>query len=184
MMATGISKTKMNGNLQVSTSDNGNFTFHPIWRNGNSENRLYYGDNLFVMHHLLNDETIKGNIRLIYIALFFFILDFISIDSDNPGGHIAHLGGALMGFWFAKSYLKGKDLTAGMNALLDKIVDFFTKKTPQPKMTHRRPETDYDYNRRRSENNKEIDRILDKIKKSGYNSLSDEEKKTLFNARR
>jgi adenine-specific DNA-methyltransferase len=66
-MATGVSKTKMNGNLQVSTSDNENSTFHPIWQNGNSANRLYYGDNLTVMTNLMNDKTIKGKIRLIYI---------------------------------------------------------------------------------------------------------------------
>ena len=57
----------MNGNLQVSTSDNGNLTYHPIWQNGNSANRLYFGDNLTVMSDLLNDETVKGKIRLIYI---------------------------------------------------------------------------------------------------------------------
>jgi adenine-specific DNA-methyltransferase len=66
-MATGISKTKMNGNLQVSTSDNENFTYHPIWQNGNSANRLYFGDNLSVMNDLLHDNSIKGKIRLIYI---------------------------------------------------------------------------------------------------------------------
>jgi adenine-specific DNA-methyltransferase len=66
-MATGVSKTKWNGDLQVSNSDNGNFTYHPIWQNGNSKNRLYYGDNLSVMQDLLKDKTIKGKIRLIYI---------------------------------------------------------------------------------------------------------------------
>ncbi|MDR3219255.1 MAG: site-specific DNA-methyltransferase [Dysgonamonadaceae bacterium] len=66
-MATGVSKTKMNGNLQVSTSDNGNLSYHPIWQNGNSANRLYFGDNLAVMQDMLKDETIKGQIRLIYI---------------------------------------------------------------------------------------------------------------------
>jgi len=66
-MATGVSKTKMNGNLQVSTSDNGYLSYHPIWQNGNSANRLYFGENLSVMQDMLKDETIKGQIRLIYI---------------------------------------------------------------------------------------------------------------------
>jgi adenine-specific DNA-methyltransferase len=66
-MATGVSKTKWNGNLQVGISDKSNFTYHPIWQNGNSANRLYYGDNLAVMQDLLKDKTIKGKIRLIYI---------------------------------------------------------------------------------------------------------------------
>ena len=125
-----------------------------------------------------------GNIRLIYIAFFLFILDFISIDSDNPGGHIAHIGGALMGFWYAQAYTKGKDLTAGINRFFDNIANLFTKKQKPAKSTHRWSETDYEYNKRRSNENKEIDSILDKIKKSGYNSLSENEKKTLFNARR
>jgi len=66
-MATGISKTKMNGNLRISTSDNGCFSYHPIWQNGHKPNRLYFGDNLTVMNDLLCDNTIKGKIRLIYI---------------------------------------------------------------------------------------------------------------------
>ncbi|MCL1938289.1 MAG: rhomboid family intramembrane serine protease [Candidatus Azobacteroides sp.] len=124
-----------------------------------------------------------GNIKLIYIALFLLLLDFISIR-ENSGGHIAHIGGALMGYGFAKSYRKGKDLTAWINAAIDWIVNFFTQKRKKKriKMVYKRPETDYEYNKRRSEQQAEIDRILDKIKKSGYNSLSDNEKKTLFNA--
>jgi adenine-specific DNA-methyltransferase len=66
-MATGVSKTKWNGNLQVSSCENGQFTYRPIWQHGNAENRLYYGDNLTVMDDLLKDEAIKGKIRLIYI---------------------------------------------------------------------------------------------------------------------
>lgn len=125
-----------------------------------------------------------GRIKLIYIAVFFFILDLLSIGSDNPGGHIAHIGGAIMGFSFAKLYTKGTDLTTWINATLDRITNILTKK-PKRKtntQTHRRTETDYEYNKRKSDENKEIDRILDKIKKSGYACLSENEKKTLFNA--
>jgi membrane associated rhomboid family serine protease len=124
-----------------------------------------------------------GNIKLIYIAVFFFVLDFISIGSNNPGGHIAHIGGALMGIYFTNSYRKGKDFTTWISAIIDKIVDFFTKKKVKPiKVVHKRPETDYEYNKRKSEQNREIDKILDKIKKSGYDSLTENEKKFLFNA--
>lgn len=66
-MATGIPKTKWNGELQRSNSDNGQFIFHPIWENGNTPNRLYFGDNISVMKDLLNDKSVKGRIRLIYI---------------------------------------------------------------------------------------------------------------------
>ena len=126
-----------------------------------------------------------GRVKIIYIALFFFILDLISIGSNNPGGHIAHIGGALMGLAYAKSYVKGKDLTKVINSVIDGIANFFTKKpqkTSSRKQVYKRTETDYEYNKRKSDENSEIDRILDKIKKSGYNSLSENEKKTLFNA--
>jgi trehalose/maltose hydrolase-like predicted phosphorylase len=65
-------------------------------------------------------------------------------------------------------------------SLTKKIKDFFKRK---PKMTvHKRPETDWSYNARKAEESKEVDRILEKIKHSGYNSLSEEEKKKLFDA--
>lgn len=66
-MATGIPKTKWNGELQTSNSDNEQFTFHPVWQNGDSANRLYFGDNISVMNDLLKDKSVKGKIRLIYI---------------------------------------------------------------------------------------------------------------------
>jgi len=66
-MATGISKTKWNGDLQMNHCENGRVAYRPLWQNGRSENRLYHGDNLSVMHNLLSDKSIKGKIRLIYI---------------------------------------------------------------------------------------------------------------------
>lgn len=126
-----------------------------------------------------------GRIKLIYIAVFCLVLDLISIQSDNPGGHIAHIGGALMGIWFAVSYQKGKDLTAWINSVIDKLVNLlFKEKTPKKKVKvhYKRPTSDMEYNTRKTEQNARIDQILDKIKQSGYNSLTEEEKKTLFDA--
>ena len=121
-----------------------------------------------------------GRVKLIYFAFFILIIDFV-VDTDNLGGNISHVGGALMGFWFAKAYSKGKDITSSVNNLIDSFVNLFTKKEKKQKQVHCRPEGDQEYNKKRSDKNKEIDRILDKIKKSGYNSLTEEEKKTLFN---
>jgi membrane associated rhomboid family serine protease len=125
-----------------------------------------------------------GRIKIIYIALFFLVIDFVSIEYNNPGGHIAHIGGALMGIWFARSALKGKDLTTGVNAIIDMTVNLFAKKQLKTvfQSRHRCPETDYEYNKRKHDDRVEIDRILDKIKHSGYNSLSKNEKKKLFEA--
>ena len=143
---------------------------------------------MFAAAFYRKDTTISllliGKIKLIYFALFFLVIDLISIESNNPGGHIAHIGGALMGIWFAQSALKGRDLTAGINFIIDKIVNLFTKKQRKTsfQQAYRRPETDYEYNKRKHDEQAEIDRILDKIKHSGYNSLSENEKKKLFEA--
>lgn len=143
-----------------------------------------------------------GRIKLIWLALGVLLIDVLSITSDNAGGHIAHLGGSLFGILYARQYRKGYDLTAFVNPLIDgfvnmlrwltdavrRLVTMFTRK---PKLkTHRasppppprRPETDDEYRRRRNEENRMIDEILDKLKYSGYESLSAEEKRRLFDA--
>lgn len=122
-----------------------------------------------------------GRIKLIYLALFTFVIDLLAITSDNAGGHIAHIGGALFGIWFAARIQQGKDLTAPMNRAVDWFVNLFKPK-PKMRVTYRRPETDYEYNARKHQENSELDAILDKLKRSGYESLSTEEKRKLFDA--
>ena len=112
-------------------------------------------------------------------------MDLLFITSSNAGGHIAHLGGALAGLWFAAGLSKGTDITSWINKLLDTIVSLFSPKPRKPKMkvhygTNR--QKDYDYNARKKAQSEEIDRILDKLKKSGYESLTTDEKKSLFDA--
>lgn len=129
-----------------------------------------------------------GVIRLKYIALFVIITDLLFITSANVGGHIAHLGGALGGLAFAAGLNKGTDLTAWINKPLDWILSLFNKKTwkrkhkPNMKVHYNRRSKDYDFNARKKTQSDEVDRILDKLKKSGYDNLSSEEKKTLFDA--
>lgn len=125
-----------------------------------------------------------GRVKLIYLALFTFLLDFLAITSDNAGGHIAHIGGALFGIWYATAYSKGKDLTAPMNRMIDRLVNLGKKKPKKSKMrvTYKRNETDYEYNARKNRDEDELNAILDKLKRSGYESLSAEEKRRLFDA--
>ena len=122
-----------------------------------------------------------GRVKLIYLALFTFVIDLLAITSDNAGGHIAHIGGALFGIWFAMRIKKGKDLTAPMNRLLDWVVNL-GKRKPKMKVTYKRAETDYEYNARKNRESADLDAILDKLKRSGYESLSADEKRQLFDA--
>jgi len=136
-----------------------------------------------------------GSIKLIYLAIGVFLLDLFAITSDNAGGHIAHIGGSLFGILFAGLYNRGKDITGYTNRMIDKFVNFIRKK-PTFKTFHSdradsnsnnnnkayRKETDDEYIRRKNEERRMIDEILDKLKRSGYESLSMNEKKRLFDA--
>lgn len=121
-----------------------------------------------------------GPVKLIYIAIFSLFLYVIMIStSSNAGGNLAHLGGALMGYLWIKQLKGGSDLTKGFTKIIDFIVSLF--KPRKLKVTYKRPPVDdLEYNRKKNLDQKEIDRILDKISKGGYESLSKSEKDTLF----
>ena len=127
-----------------------------------------------------------GTLRLKYLALIVIGMDLLLITSENAGGHIAHLGGALAGVWFAAGLNKGRDVTAWINRAADGIASLFRRKPRKPKMKvhygNGSRQQDYDYNACKKAQSDEIDRILDKLRKTGYEGLSDEEKKSLFDA--
>ncbi|MDR0836490.1 MAG: rhomboid family intramembrane serine protease [Tannerella sp.] len=122
-----------------------------------------------------------GRVKLIYLALFTLIIDVLMIVSDNAGGHIAHLGGALFGILFATQLQHGKDWTVYVNRLIDQVVNR-GKRKPRMKVTYQKKETDMEYNARKRRNSEMLDAILDKLKHSGYESLSADEKRALFDA--
>ncbi len=122
-----------------------------------------------------------GRIRLKYIAIFFVVLDLISIDHGNPGGHLAHLGGALWGYTYARLLRSGRDPAMVLGFYLEKLVRVFRKKPAmRVEYTRERYVSDEEYNKQRAERQKKIDHILDKISKHGYDSLTREEKQLLF----
>ena len=127
-----------------------------------------------------------GAVRLKYVALFMVVTDLLFVTSGNGGGHIAHLGGALAGWWFAWSLQKGHDVTRWINRVFDWFAGGFkfkiSPKKPKMKVEQGGRSADYDYNACKKQQSEEIDRILDKLKKSGYGSLTTEEKKRLFDA--
>ncbi|WP_442590076.1 rhomboid family intramembrane serine protease [Pedobacter sp. AW31-3R] len=111
-----------------------------------------------------------GNIKLRYLIIAYVVLDVISLASTNAGGSFAHLGGALLGFVYIKLLQNGKDWSSWL------------KKKPKLKVVKNdtgRPSTKAKAD---AVNQKEVDIILDKISKSGYNKLSKAEKETLFKA--
>lgn len=124
--------------------------------------------------HLL----IFGRVKLKYLALAFVIIDLLSIQSGNPGGHIAHLGGAFWGFLYAFALKNGTDLYRFLN-----FSGFaMPKKSTFSSESHsnKRPFSDDEYNASKKKSQAKIDEILDKISKSGYSSLTQEEKELLF----
>ncbi len=123
-----------------------------------------------------------GKLKLKYLAIAFIAIDILSIQADNPGGHIAHLGGAMWGFIYAYSLKKGNDMYKIFYRF--QLPKFTWKKKGSKFSTSRpksgKPLTDDEYNTRRAATQEEIDHILDKISKSGYGSLSSKEKELLF----
>lgn len=124
-----------------------------------------------------------GPVKLKYIALVAIGFDVLSIlESSNVGGHIAHIGGALFGYFYIQQYRKGVDLTRKTNEILDDFFDLFKSK-PKMKVSYKKtkpPTNDMEYNAQKQTQQEEIDRILDKISKSGYDSLTKAEKEKLF----
>jgi len=122
-----------------------------------------------------------GIVKLKHIAIFSVALDVLSIPKGNAGGHIAHLGGALFGYLYIKQLQKGNDYSIGVTTWLNSLSNLFKPKS-KLKTVHKRPKTDKQFNTEKSAQQKAVDLVLEKISKSGYESLSKEEKETLFSA--
>lgn len=124
-----------------------------------------------------------GKIKLKYLAIAMVVLDVLSIQSNNAGGHIAHLGGAMWGLLYGYSLRNGNDLYRILDSF--KMPKIKWGKSKSSKFTTSRPSSgrpmnDDTYNKKRAASQEEIDRILDKISRSGYSSLSKGEKELLF----
>ncbi len=120
-------------------------------------------------------------VKLWVVAIFAVLLDLVYLPDSNAGGHIAHLGGALFGYVSIRQLKNGSDITEGFSRFMDNMVNFFK---PRPKIrkvyTSTTTRNDYKYNQRKAHTQERIDEILDKINRSGYDSLSKEERDFLF----
>ncbi|SUB76893.1 rhomboid family intramembrane serine protease [Porphyromonas macacae] len=147
-----------------------------------------------------------GSVRIPYLALGMLVLDLLLLGTDgNLGGHLAHIGGALYGYLFASlSIRKHRDITEPVQRFIDWLVDTWGILTDRRKRVNRRIRRRAEEVQRQRDVKKEtdsakqradasqtspseaelrqerIDRILDKIRRSGYASLTSEEKKELF----
>tara|TARA_B100000902_G_scaffold373575_1_gene401681 strand:+ start:469 stop:1320 length:852 start_codon:yes stop_codon:yes gene_type:complete len=116
-----------------------------------------------------------ANLKLKHIAILAVLIDILSITKGNTGGHIAHLAGALYGF----VYIQLKKYHFNTNFFINYIIQLC--KIDKPKSFKSKRENDYEYNTRKNNETKVLNSILEKISKSGYESLSKEEKEILFN---
>ena len=120
-----------------------------------------------------------GEVKLKWIGLASFIISVILINSVNPGGNIAHVGGAIFGYLWVIQYKRGREVTSGFSRFLSSFGSLFKRR--KMTVTYKRPPTDeLEYNRKKNTEQQEIDRILDKISKGGYDNLTKSEKDTLF----
>jgi membrane associated rhomboid family serine protease len=120
-----------------------------------------------------------GRIKIKYMALAIFVLTSLMDFSVNSGGKLAHIGGALFGYLYTLNLKRGHDIGKGFNRIIDFFATFF-KPRKKLKVTYKKPASDYDYNKIKADHQARINLILDKISKGGYDSLTREEKDTLF----
>ena len=128
---------------------------------------------------------IIGNVKLWHVTAVIIIIDLMQLRSENMGGHISHLSGALFGFIFIKLLQNGTDLSVSVSRVITFFTNLFKKNTSTPfKKVHKnysKPvEKSVSKIVTKDKSQQQIDEILDKISQSGYDSLTKEEKEFLF----
>ncbi|MFS4448857.1 rhomboid family intramembrane serine protease [Maribacter sp. 2307UL18-2] len=145
---------------------------------------------IFVCAYIPNQEVriIFFNVKLWHVGVFVVLIDLLQISSggDNIGGRIAHLGGALLGYVYARQLSQGRDIGAGFSNFMDGLANTFkSKEKKAPLKTvykKKRTTSKTKASSGKDAHQRRIDDILDKISKSGYDSLSKAEKDFLFKA--
>tara|TARA_X000000368_G_C22992402_1_gene694952 strand:+ start:207 stop:1094 length:888 start_codon:yes stop_codon:yes gene_type:complete len=140
---------------------------------------IFIGIATYAPSYIVN-LTFIGNTFIKHIAIFLVVLDFLLIEKNNPGGHITHLGGAIFGFLYINLLRKGVDLSVNFYTFLSYFK--FSKKNKLKKVHKKRSSKNNDdiFRNKKSDKQKKINSILEKISKSGYDSLTKQEKELLF----
>ena len=134
-----------------------------------------------------------GGVKFWWIAAFLVVLDIIQIPMGNAGGHFAHLGGAALGYLYTNQLQKGNDIGKWFENIVDGLATLFKPKEKKARMktVHRtenatkskpKPRSTSVNSGSKNDKQRRVDAILDKISKSGYDSLSKSEKDFLFQA--
>lgn len=129
-----------------------------------------------------------GEVSLKWVALIMIGIDVIGFSAGNMGGHVSHVGGAVAGFIYGWYSRRGIDFLAGFNRLIDRLANLsrnLRRRTAAPSRpgfssarTHSSSQTPS--SSKASSDTARLDDILDKIRRSGYASLTPEERNTLF----
>ncbi len=145
---------------------------------------------IFLCAYMPNTEVrvVFFNIKLWHLGVALVVFDIIGLFGMNQGGNIAHLGGVALGYYYAKQLLKGHDIGKGFEKFMDRIAALFKTSKKSPLRTVHKRKSNSVAGHTKSEfkefsKQKQIDLILDKISKSGYESLTEEEKAFLFKAK-
>ncbi|TDQ07685.1 rhomboid family intramembrane serine protease [Pedobacter metabolipauper] len=162
----------------------GAFNIFPVFANSISEATII-GSSAAVMAVVVAAATLVpdysmrlllfGDVKLKYLAIAYILLDLIGTTSINAGGSFSHIGGAILGFFYIKVLQGGTD----WSNLFKRKPKLRVVKNEPAKSSGRAASS---IKKKELVDQKEIDAILDKISKSGYDQLSREEKETLFKA--
>jgi membrane associated rhomboid family serine protease len=143
---------------------------------------------IFLCAYMPHHEMRLGSLRfkLMYVGFVMVALDLFGLFGGNSGGNVAHLGGDLLGYFYATRLRQGTDIGKGFEKIMDAFLAWFSfKKKSKLKTVYKDKSKVGGYNKgefNQFNNQKKIDIILDKISKSGYESLTKEEKEFLFRA--
>ena len=135
-----------------------------------------------------------GEVPIKWIAIITVLISLFSLEGANVGGNIAHIGGAVVGAWFALRIKKGRDITRPLNACIDAVLGLFNgrsfkmPKFKRPSRNQRQGGSSQQPARSNMPDDavseEELDVILKKIKDAGYDALTDEERDKLFKVSR
>ena len=140
---------------------------------------------IFLCAYLPNKEVrfFTFQFPLKYIGIAMVLFDIPGLFSQNSGGSVAHFGGYVLGYFYATQFQKGTDI----GEFIDRMIAYFSRSTAPLKTVHKKKKKDSYAGKKKEEfdrftHQKQIDLILDKIGKSGYESLTQAEKDFLFRA--